>query len=161
MATVCDGSSSRVRRTAVPVNQTAVVRLIQVKHKKKGFSVAIVRIDFSTTQTPEFGKAVAAVVDRVMTEVLSVPARENFIVCQAHEAGMLLHDPENTSQERLGKIVFIQVTLNQGRTDELKDKFFSELTSRIAAETGALPQNVFINLVEVAKTNWSFGRPNV
>ena len=82
-------------------------------------------------------------------------------MCQAHEAGMLLHDPENVSQDRLGKIVFVQITLNQGRTDELKEKFFSELTSRISAETGELPQNVFINLVEVAKTNWSFGRPNV
>lgn len=128
---------------------------------KKGFSVAIVRIDFSTTQSAEFGKAVAVVVDRVMTEVLSVPARENFIVCQAHDAGMLLHDPDNISPERLDKVVFIQITLNQGRTDELKDRFFSELTSRIASETGALRQNVFINLVEVAKSNWSFGRQNV
>jgi 4-oxalocrotonate tautomerase len=95
-----------------------------------------------------------------MTEVLSVPARENFIVCQAHDAGMLLHDPEHVSQDRLGKVVFIQVTLNQGRTDELKEKFFSELTGRISTATGELPQNVFINLVDVAKTNWSFGRQN-
>ena len=125
------------------------------------YVMAIVRIDFSTTRTPEFGNTVAAIVDRVMTEVLCVPARENFIVCQAHEAGMLLHDSGNVSQERLGKIVFIQITLNQGRTDELKEKFFSELTSRISAEAGELPQNIFINLVEVAKTNWSFGRQNV
>ncbi len=74
---------------------------------------------------------------------------------------MLLHDPENVSLDRLGKIVFIQITLNQGRTDELKEKFFAELTSRISAETGELPQNVFINLVEVTKTNWSFGKPYV
>lgn len=101
------------------------------------------------------------VVDRVMSEVLSVPARENFIVCQAHEEGMLLHDAENVSPDRLGRIVFIQITLNQGRTDELKERFFAELTSRISAETGELPQNVFINLVEVDRANWSFGRPCV
>ncbi|WP_168798517.1 tautomerase family protein [Herbaspirillum sp. ST 5-3] len=123
--------------------------------------MAIVRIDFSTTRSSAFGKTVAGVVDRVMSEILSVPARENFIVCQAHEEGMLLHDPENVSLDRLGKIVFIQITLNQGRTDELKEKFFAELTSRISAETGELPQNVFINLVEVTKTNWSFGKPYV
>lgn len=123
--------------------------------------MAIVRIDFSKTRSPAFGKAVARVVDRVMTEVLSVSARENFIVCQAHEEDMLLHDPENVSPDRLGNTVFIQITLNQGRSDELKEKFFAELTSRISAETEVLPQNVFINLVEVTKTNWSFGRPHV
>ena len=123
--------------------------------------MAIVRIDFSTARSSAFGKAVAGVVHRVMSAVLSVPARENFIVCQAHEEGMLLHDPENVPQDRLGKVVFLQITLNQGRTDELKEKFFAELTSQISAETGELPQNIFINLVEVAKTNWSFGRPNV
>ena len=123
--------------------------------------MAIVRIDFSTTRTSAFGKTVATVVDCVMTEVLSVPARENFIVCQAHDAGMLLHDSENVSQDRLGKLVFVQITLNEGRTDELKEKFFSELTRRISAETGESSQNVFLNLVEGAKMNWSFGRQTV
>lgn len=123
--------------------------------------MAIVRIDFSTTRTSAFGKTVAMVVDSVMTEVLSVPARENFIVCQAHEADMLLHHSENVSQDRLGKLVFVQITLNEGRTDELKEMFFSELTRRISAETGESSQNVFINLVEVAKMNWSFGRQSV
>lgn len=123
--------------------------------------MAIVRIDYSTSRAPAFGKTIATIVDRVMAEVLSVPARENFIVCQAHDTDMLLHDPENVPQDRLCKIVFIQITLNTGRTDELKEKFFSVLTNRIAAETGELPENVFINLVEVARTNWSFGRPVV
>ncbi|MGE5623038.1 MAG: tautomerase family protein [Bacillota bacterium] len=77
---------------------------------------------------------------------------------QAHDAGMLLHAPGQVSPERLERIVFIQITLNQGRSDELKEKFFSELTSRISAETGEHAQNIFINLVEVAKTNWSFGK---
>jgi phenylpyruvate tautomerase PptA (4-oxalocrotonate tautomerase family) len=123
--------------------------------------MAIVRIDFSTSRPLLFGKTVASVVDRVMSDVLSVPARENFIVCQAHEEGMLLHDANNVSSERLHQIVFIQITLNQGRTDELKEKFFAELTRHISAETGELSQNIFINVVEVAKTNWSFGRPSV
>jgi len=123
--------------------------------------MALVRIDFSTTRSPTFGRTVAGVVDRVMSTVLSVPPRENFIVCQAHDEGMLLHDPGHVSPDRLSKIVFVQITLNQGCSDELKEKFFAELTGQLSAETGESPQNVFINLVEVARTNWSFGKPHV
>ncbi len=120
--------------------------------------MAIARIDFSTARPPSFGKTVAAIVNDVMTDVLSVPAKENFVICQAHETGMLLHAPEQVPPERLERIVFIQITLNQGRSDELKEKFFVALTRRISAETGEQAQNIFINLVEVAKANWSFGR---
>lgn len=93
-----------------------------------------------------------------MQQVLNVPAGENYVVCQAHDAGMLLHDPENVTAERLARIVFIQITLNQGRTPELKSRFFATLTDRICAATDLRPEDVFINLVEVARENWSFGQ---
>lgn len=119
--------------------------------------MAIVRIDFTKGQSAGFAQAVASAVNMAMQNVLSVPAKENFVVCQAHDEGMLLHDPENVTAERLAGIVFVQITLNQGRSPELKSTFFATLTRDICAATSVRPEDVYINLIEVARENWSFG----
>lgn len=120
--------------------------------------MAIVRVDFTKGQPANFAQTVAMTVNSVMQKVLNVPTKENFVVCQAHDAEMLLHDPDNVTAERLGGIVFIQITLNQGRSPELKSAFFSTLNRAICEATTLRPEDVYINLIEVARENWAFGR---
>ena len=50
----------------------------------------------------------------------------------------------------------VQITLNEGRSVELKKSFYSALAGRLNQELGVRMQDVFINLVEVKKENWSF-----
>jgi phenylpyruvate tautomerase PptA (4-oxalocrotonate tautomerase family) len=119
--------------------------------------MAIVRIDLPAALAAS-AAAVAGTVNAVMQEVLSVPPAENYVVCQLHQPGLLLHAPGQVSAERLSQIVFVQVTLNTGRAPELKARFFAALTDRLVA-TGLQRDNVYINLVEVAHENWSFGQP--
>lgn len=121
--------------------------------------MAIVRVDFSSTQPPEFGPTVSTVIDSVMQQALGVPARENFIICQGHPPSALFHAPQECSPARLEQIVFIQITLNQGRPGELKATFFAELNRQLVATQRLKRENIFINLVEVARDNWSFGNP--
>jgi phenylpyruvate tautomerase PptA (4-oxalocrotonate tautomerase family) len=53
--------------------------------------------------------------------------------------------------------VIIQITLNEGRTVELKKAFYKQLAERLHEELGVRMEDVFISLVEVKKENWSFG----
>jgi len=55
------------------------------------------------------------------------------------------------------KVVFIQITCNEGRTLEMKRALFARLASSIEAAAGVPRADVIINLVEVKKENWSFG----
>mgnify|MGYP005617172571 FL=1 len=96
-----------------------------------------------------------------MQEVLGVPPLENYIVCQGYPKAAILHAPGACSPDRLENIVFVQITLNQGRSAELKAKFFSELNKRLVGTGYLQTENIFINRVEVARENWSFGIPNV
>ena len=48
-----------------------------------------------------------------------------------------------------------------GRSAELKAKFFSELNQKLVGTRYLEAENIFINLVEVARENWSFGISNV
>ena len=54
-------------------------------------------------------------------------------------------------------IIIIQITLNEGRTIEMKKAFYREVAERLNKELGVRIEDVFISLVEVKKENWSFG----
>lgn len=122
--------------------------------------MAIVRVDFSTDQPPEFAPTISRIINDCMQQVLGVPPTENYIVCQAYPVEAILHAPGNCPTERLGKIAFIQITLNQGRSTELKRTFFKQLGSELQASAYLKAEDVFINFVEVASENWSFGNSN-
>ena len=119
--------------------------------------MAIVRVDFSSQQPVGFADALARCINTTMQSVLGVPPSENYVVCQGHPAGSVLHAPGNCPPERLDQLVFIQITLNQGRSVELKTEFYRKLTQALVATDFVKAENVFINLVEVARENWSFG----
>ena len=92
-----------------------------------------------------------------MVEVLNVPAEDRFQIVSEHDADSLIYDPTYLGISRSDDIVLIQITLNQGRTVEMKRQFYSAVAQALAARPGIRPQDVFINLVEVGKENWSFG----
>jgi 4-oxalocrotonate tautomerase len=119
--------------------------------------LAIVRVDFSSQRPAGFADALARSINTTMQSVLGVPPSENYVVCQEHAAGAVLHAPGDCPPERLDQLVFIQITLNQGRSAELKTDFYRKLTQALVATGYVRAENVFINLVEVARENWSFG----
>jgi phenylpyruvate tautomerase PptA (4-oxalocrotonate tautomerase family) len=119
--------------------------------------MAIVRVDYCLPLDSTQHQRLAASINTTMQTVLGVPPRENYVVCQRHEVDAILHAPDDCPRERRTELVFIQITLNQGRSPELKQQFFRTLTAAVAQSTPFRPENIFINLVEVARENWSFG----
>ena len=53
--------------------------------------------------------------------------------------------------------IFLQITLNSGRSTELKQRFYKALADHLYEGVTIRKEDVLINLVEVAKENWSFG----
>jgi 4-oxalocrotonate tautomerase len=51
----------------------------------------------------------------------------------------------------------IQITLAAGRTVELKKALFKTIAEFLAEEHGFRKEDVFINLIETSRENWSFG----
>jgi 4-oxalocrotonate tautomerase len=116
----------------------------------------LVRIDLPESIDAPTARRIGESVHRVMTEVINVPAADKFQVIARHAP-----DGLNLTAEYLGiryseKLMLIQITLNQGRTLELKKAFYTRLADAISA-LGFRKQDVLVNLVEVAKENWSFG----
>ena len=51
----------------------------------------------------------------------------------------------------------MQITLSAGRKPQQKRRLFKRIAEILAESPGLKPQNLLINLVEVAWENWSFG----
>jgi len=117
----------------------------------------LVRIDVAKGHPAGFGRAVGEVVYRAMLSEINVPADDKFQIISTHEADELVMPKSYLGIEYSPGIVFISVTLNAGRTTELKKKFYQRIADDLASELNVRKQDVFISLVEVSKENWSFG----
>jgi phenylpyruvate tautomerase PptA (4-oxalocrotonate tautomerase family) len=117
----------------------------------------LVRIDVGPGHPASFGRAVGDIVYRAMTTEINVPADDKFQIISAHEATALNIPKSYLGIEYSAGIVFIQITLNAGRTTELKQKFYRRIADDLHTELKVRKEDVFISLVEVDKENWSFG----
>src|ERR1700723_2281616 len=117
----------------------------------------IVRIDYLEGKAPEYGVQVGLIVARALTEVLNVPKDDLFQVITAHAKTGLRFDRNYLGIHRTDDCIFLQITLNSGRTVEMKQRFYKSVTDALHKRLGLRTEDVFINLVEVSKENWFYG----
>ena len=117
----------------------------------------LVQISLMQGKPVEFRRKVGEIVYQTMVDTINVPPKDNFQIITEHDKNSLIYDPEYLNIQRTDGIVIIQITLNEGRTVELKKAFFKRRAERLHEELGIRMEDVFISLVEVKKENWSFG----
>jgi phenylpyruvate tautomerase PptA (4-oxalocrotonate tautomerase family) len=119
-------------------------------------SMPLVRIDLRKGKETAYRQEIGRVVYEAMVGV-GVPEKDRFQVISEHDADGFLFDPTYLGIERSDNLVIIQITWNEGRTIEQKKTLYKAIAEGLAKSPGVRPQDVFINLVEVKKENWSFG----
>jgi phenylpyruvate tautomerase PptA (4-oxalocrotonate tautomerase family) len=94
---------------------------------------------------------------QAMRETFNVPENDQFMTVTEHSAGSFRYDPIYGGVERSDDLVLIQITANNTRTLEQKKALYRRAVELLGKNPGIKPGDVFVNLVEVAKENWSFG----
>jgi 4-oxalocrotonate tautomerase len=117
----------------------------------------LVRIDLLEGKTPEYRAQVGQIVYQAMLDVIGVPKNDRFQIIVEHAKSGLLFDREYLGIHRTDDCIFVQITLNSGRTVEVKQRFYKAIADGLHDALKVRREDVFINLVEVAKENWSFG----
>jgi 4-oxalocrotonate tautomerase len=117
----------------------------------------LVRIDLIAGKSVEFRRTLGEIIYQAMRETINVPANDKFQIITEHAEGEI-----NVADNYLGNtysndVMLIQITLNAGRTVEMKKALFKKIADDIHARLNVRRDDVVINLVEVAKENWSFG----
>ena len=116
-----------------------------------------VRIDLSKKHPDGFAQQVGDIIFLVMREHINVPEDDKFQVITRHDTNELVIPKSYLGIEYSDGIIFIQVTLNEGRTTDMKKAFYKAICESLVNKLKVRPQDIVINLVEVNKENWSFG----
>jgi 4-oxalocrotonate tautomerase len=117
----------------------------------------LVRIDLLEGKTAEYRMQIGQVIYQAMLDVLGVPKNDRFQVITEHPAPGLQFDKEYLGIHRGDDCIFVQITLSSGRTIETKQRFYKAVADGLHDALKVRREDVFINLVEVSKENWSFG----
>lgn len=115
------------------------------------------RIDMVQGKSAKYRRTVGDVVYEVMVCILNAPKDDRFQVIAEYPVGALIADENYLGIRRTQDCIFIQLTLNVGRTVDQKKAFYRAVANALHTRLGLRREDVFINLIEVPKENWSFG----
>ncbi len=102
----------------------------------------------------------AAILDgvyRAMRETFEVPEDDLFAVIHQHDPDEFIFNARYFGFERTAGLVLIQITCNNSRGVTQKKALFAKIAENLRREPGLKPDDIFINLIETARENWSFG----
>jgi phenylpyruvate tautomerase PptA (4-oxalocrotonate tautomerase family) len=94
---------------------------------------------------------------RALIDVANVPEGDRFQVINEVPSTNLIYSPDYMGFDRSPSVVFIQIFFNAGRSVDVKQALYTRIAENLGA-AGVRGNDIVINLVEVPKENWSFGR---
>lgn len=117
----------------------------------------LVRISLIAGKPESYKQKISDAIHRAMVETVNVPPLDRFQMITEHSKSDFVYDPQYLNIPRTDDLVIIQITLNSGRTTDMKKALYRRIADLLHQEVGLRKEDVLINLVEVAKENWSFG----
>ncbi len=115
------------------------------------------QISLSKGKPIEYRQALMEEIYLAMRETIGSPENDRFATITELEPTNFNSSGNYAGIERSDDVVFIQITLNVGRTTEQKKALYAEIARRLAADPGVRPEDVVISLIEVATEDWSLG----
>jgi 4-oxalocrotonate tautomerase len=103
-------------------------------------------------------RTIADQVHQALVETITVPPADRFQLISEFAADQFIYDPAYLNIPRTDQLIVLQITISAGRSVEQKRMLYRRITELLAERPGIRPEDVFINLIEVGKENWSFGQ---
>ena len=120
-------------------------------------SMPLQRISVTVGKDVAYRKAVADGVHRALVETCGVPQDDRFQIITDHPLESLICSPNYLGVAHGRFPVFVQITLNRGRTLPQKKALYAKIADNLEAGARVPRADVIISLVEVEKEDWSFG----
>lgn len=118
----------------------------------------LVRISVHDTMAPERRRKIPHAVYDAMRATIHIPENDLFVVLTAHAEGELVVDPHFMGMDRTADFTLVHITMRHGRTLEMKQALYAEITRQLHACAGIAGDDVMIALSENELADWSFGR---
>jgi 4-oxalocrotonate tautomerase len=116
----------------------------------------LIHISLRAGKPQSYRKALFDGLYRAMREALGVPEDDQFMTISEHDAANFRYGSAFCII-RSDDLVFIQITVFDTRTVEQKKALFRRIAELLGESPGIRPADVFVNVLEAAKENWSVG----
>ncbi|WP_323119890.1 tautomerase family protein [Burkholderia alba] len=115
------------------------------------------RIALREGKPAAYRRALSEGVHRALTSEFNVPDDDVFMIVTEHRDDNFIYDRHYLGIDRSDDMVMIQIAVTDSRGPEQKRALYRHIVDALAEAPGVRREDVFINLVEVRKENWSFG----
>jgi 4-oxalocrotonate tautomerase len=115
----------------------------------------LVHIQLRAGKPEAYRQAIFDSLYRAMRDALGVPEGDQFMTITEHDAANFRHGAAY-GVARSDDLVYIQITVNT-RTVEQKKALFRRIAERLGESPGIRPEDVFVNIHDAPKENWSVG----
>ena len=117
----------------------------------------LVHISLRKGKSPEYLRSVGDAVHEALVAQANVPRDDRFQIIRELDDDALIANPGYGGVNRSKDLIVIEITLNAGRTLEIKKNLYADIARRLQDAADVRPDDVMISLVEVTRENWSFG----
>ena len=116
----------------------------------------LIHISLRAGKQEAYRQAIFDSLYRAMREALSVPEDDQFMTISEHDAANFRYG-NAYGVARSADVVYIQITVFNTRTVEQKKALFRRIAELLGRKPGIRAEDVFVNIVDAAKENWSVG----
>ena len=90
-------------------------------------------------------------VHEALMATANVPEKDRFQILQSLDAELIVADRTYADCDRSDDQVIIEITLNAGRTLEIKKNLYADLAARLQNAIDLRPDDLLVSLIEVTK----------
>jgi 4-oxalocrotonate tautomerase len=116
----------------------------------------LIHVSMRTGKPEAYRQAIFDNLYRAMREALGVPDDDQFMTISEHDAANFRYG-NAFGVARSDDLVYIQITVFDTRTAEQKKALFRRIAQLLGDRPGIRPEDVFVNVIDAAKENWSVG----
>lgn len=116
----------------------------------------LLHISMRAGKPEAFRQAIFDNLYRALRETFDVPEDDQFMTITEHDAANFRYGAA-FGVDRSDDVIYIQITVFDTRTAEQKKALFKRIAGLLGESPGIRSEDVFVNIVETAKENWSVG----
>ncbi len=117
----------------------------------------LVHVSMHTGKSKVYRQAIFDSIYQALRETFDVPDEDQFMAITEHDAANFRFSNSYLGIARTADVLFIQITVSNTRRVEKKKALYQRIVALLGEQPGVRHEDVFINLVEMLKENWSFG----
>src|SRR5688572_5105077 len=111
----------------------------------------LVKIYMRGGRNEEYRRSVSEEIHAALVSEANIPKDDRFHVIQEVAAEDLLAHGSYGGVERTDALLIIEITLNAGRTVDVKRNLYRRIAQNLERNPGVRPDDVLVSLVEVTK----------